>query len=150
MNELRVPVSPGELLDKLTILRIKAERIAAPEKRVNVARELARKCARSGLGASADAAQTARGFELGEVAPHGRLRCSEALAQLLDRDELALGQHALNLAVALSEVHEAIKARGARAINFAQRERFLSRRDASRAKLSACRPIDGMKRTRAR
>jgi hypothetical protein len=41
MNELRIPVSPGELLDKLTILRIKAERIAVPEKRANVARELA-------------------------------------------------------------------------------------------------------------
>ena len=41
MNELRVPTSPGELLDKLTILRIKAQRIAQPAKRANVARELA-------------------------------------------------------------------------------------------------------------
>jgi hypothetical protein len=41
MKELRVPISPGELLDKLTILRIKAERIAEPAKRANVARELA-------------------------------------------------------------------------------------------------------------
>jgi Family of unknown function (DUF6165) len=41
MNELRVPISPGELLDKLTILRIKAARIAEPEKRTNVQRELA-------------------------------------------------------------------------------------------------------------
>ena len=41
MRELRVPISPGELLDKLTILRLKLERIGAPEKRANVARELA-------------------------------------------------------------------------------------------------------------
>ncbi len=39
--DLRVPISPGELLDKLTILRIKAVRIADAAKRANVARELA-------------------------------------------------------------------------------------------------------------
>jgi len=41
MKELRVPISPGELLDKLTILRIKSERIGEPAKRANVQRELA-------------------------------------------------------------------------------------------------------------
>ena len=40
-NEILAPISPGELLDKLTILRIKAQRIADPAKRANVARELA-------------------------------------------------------------------------------------------------------------
>lgn len=40
MRELRIPISPGELLDKLTILRLKAVRIADPAKRANVAREL--------------------------------------------------------------------------------------------------------------
>ncbi len=35
-----VPVSWGELLDKITILQIKAERIADPAKRDNVEREL--------------------------------------------------------------------------------------------------------------
>jgi hypothetical protein len=35
-----IPVSPGELVDKITILRVKAERIA-PDKRANVRRELA-------------------------------------------------------------------------------------------------------------
>lgn len=35
------PVSWGELLDKITILEIKADRIAAPAARANVARELA-------------------------------------------------------------------------------------------------------------
>lgn len=36
-----VPVSWGELIDKITILEIKAERIADPKKRANVERELA-------------------------------------------------------------------------------------------------------------
>jgi hypothetical protein len=36
----RVPVSWGELVDKITILQIKAERIAAKDARANVAREL--------------------------------------------------------------------------------------------------------------
>jgi hypothetical protein len=40
MTELMVPVSPGELLDKITILEIKSERIDDPEKVANVAREL--------------------------------------------------------------------------------------------------------------
>jgi hypothetical protein len=37
----RVPVSWGELVDKITILQIKSERIAARDARANVARELA-------------------------------------------------------------------------------------------------------------
>ena len=39
--ELLVPVSAGELLDKITILQIKVERIGDPAKRANVAVELA-------------------------------------------------------------------------------------------------------------
>jgi hypothetical protein len=35
-----IVVPPGELIDKITILRIKAERIADPAKRVNVEEEL--------------------------------------------------------------------------------------------------------------
>ena len=37
---LQVPVSAGELIDKITILQIKAERITVPEKLENVQREL--------------------------------------------------------------------------------------------------------------
>jgi len=37
--ELMIPVSPGELLDKLTILEIKLDRIDDEAKRANVARE---------------------------------------------------------------------------------------------------------------
>ena len=41
MNEILIPISPGELLDKITILQIKAERIADPVKVTNVKTELA-------------------------------------------------------------------------------------------------------------
>ncbi len=37
---VQVEVSPGELIDKITILEIKAERIADPDKLANVQREL--------------------------------------------------------------------------------------------------------------
>lgn len=40
MSEISVPVSFGELLDKIAILEIKAERISDPAKLVNVRREL--------------------------------------------------------------------------------------------------------------
>jgi len=40
MKEILVPVSPGEMLDKITILEIKAERISDPEKVANVRHEL--------------------------------------------------------------------------------------------------------------
>jgi hypothetical protein len=40
MKDLLVPISPGELLDKITILRIKAERILDPGKLANVKLEL--------------------------------------------------------------------------------------------------------------
>ena len=40
MDIIHVPVSPGEVLDKITILEIKSERISDAEKLVNVKREL--------------------------------------------------------------------------------------------------------------
>lgn len=40
MKDVLVPVSPGELLDKITILRIKAARMTAPAKVANVRLEL--------------------------------------------------------------------------------------------------------------
>lgn len=40
MNELLAPVSPGELIDKLTILQIKSRRISEEAKLANVRREL--------------------------------------------------------------------------------------------------------------
>jgi transcriptional regulator of nitric oxide reductase len=40
MENIHVPVSPGEVLDKITILEIKSERIGDPEKVANVRAEL--------------------------------------------------------------------------------------------------------------
>ena len=40
MDIIQVPVSPGEVLDKITILEIKSERIDDPDKVANVRREL--------------------------------------------------------------------------------------------------------------
>jgi len=40
MSEIKVPVSPGELLDKVTILRIKSQRMSDPAKLSNVRLEL--------------------------------------------------------------------------------------------------------------
>jgi Family of unknown function (DUF6165) len=40
MSEIKVPISPGELLDKITILRIKSKRMSDEKKLVNVRREL--------------------------------------------------------------------------------------------------------------
>jgi hypothetical protein len=40
MNEILIPISPGELLDKITILQIKSERIADAAKVANVQTEL--------------------------------------------------------------------------------------------------------------
>jgi hypothetical protein len=42
MNDILVPISPGELLDKITILRIKSTRMADESKLANVRHELAR------------------------------------------------------------------------------------------------------------
>ena len=41
MKQIKVPVSPGELLDKITILRIKSQRMTDPKKLSNVRVELA-------------------------------------------------------------------------------------------------------------
>jgi hypothetical protein len=40
MQDILVPTSPGELIDKITILRIKADRITDPAKLLNVHHEL--------------------------------------------------------------------------------------------------------------
>ena len=40
MSEISVPVSPGELLDKITILRIKSSRMSDAQKLANVRVEL--------------------------------------------------------------------------------------------------------------
>lgn len=62
---IQIPASPGEVLDKLTILDIKLERIADAAKRANVAREHA------ALTAAWDAALAGR-----EAAALARLRAA--------------------------------------------------------------------------
>ena len=60
---VQIEVSLGELLDKITILEIKRERIADPQKLANVARELdslSRVWAGIDLGAVADAVDETR------------------------------------------------------------------------------------------
>ncbi len=37
---MMTPISPGELIDKITVLQIKKERIQNPERRANILREL--------------------------------------------------------------------------------------------------------------
>ena len=41
MDDILIPVAPGELIDKLTILRLKAERIDDPQKAAHVRHEQA-------------------------------------------------------------------------------------------------------------
>lgn len=41
MTEIRIPIATGELLDKISILGIKSERIADPAKLLNIRKELA-------------------------------------------------------------------------------------------------------------
>lgn len=67
MNTLMVPISPGELLDKITILRIKSARVRDAEKLANVQRELSllEHTWRSAL--SLDAALSAEEAELERV-----------------------------------------------------------------------------------
>jgi len=69
--QVTVPVSIGELLDKITILEIKAERIADAAKRANIERELAllnERCATLGLDRTKAKAEIARLIaELGQV-----------------------------------------------------------------------------------
>ena len=64
---IMVPVAPGELIDKITILEIKAERIAEPGKRANVTAELALLAALRESALPADATVTALTDELRAV-----------------------------------------------------------------------------------
>jgi hypothetical protein len=55
MKEIRVPISPGELLDKITILRIKSQRMSDAQKLANVRLELdALQATWAAAGADAD------------------------------------------------------------------------------------------------
>jgi hypothetical protein len=81
MNQILIPISPGELLDKITILQIKAERIDDPAKVANVRNELDLLQKVWGESVADDAELRALGAELKAI--------NEALWQIEDdiRDE---------------------------------------------------------------
>jgi uncharacterized protein DUF6165 len=96
MNDILVPVSPGELLDKITILRIKVARIQDAAKLANVKLELSlleqtwRECS----GAQHDVAPDERALQnvnerLWDI--EDRLRDKEA-RQTFDRDFIELAR----------------------------------------------------------
>jgi hypothetical protein len=96
MNDILVPVSPGELLDKITILRIKVARIQDAAKLANVKLELSlldetwRECG----GAQHDVAPDERALQnvnerLWDI--EDRLRDKEA-RQIFDRDFIELAR----------------------------------------------------------
>ena len=64
MKDILVPISPGELLDKITILRIKSARMTDAAKLANVRTELAdlEKTWRDAIG-SADLVEDERGLQ---------------------------------------------------------------------------------------
>jgi hypothetical protein len=64
MAAIRIDVSPGELIDRLTILEIKRERLQDPQKRANVDREFAALDAAWRAGVRSSDALTALGAEL--------------------------------------------------------------------------------------
>lgn len=96
MNDVLVPVSPGELLDKITILRIKAARITHPEKVANVRLELQllEKCWLDNGCAGVNVAADERALHevnerLWDI--EDRIRAKEAL-QLFDREFIELAR----------------------------------------------------------
>jgi hypothetical protein len=96
MNDILVPVSPGELLDKITILRIKAARITDAAKLTNVKTELALLestwrdcgCAQQGLAQEEHALQRVN-EQLWDI--EDRIREKEA-KQTFDRDFIELAR----------------------------------------------------------
>ena len=96
MKELLVPLSPGELLDKITILRIKVARIQDAAKLANVKRELSllEKTWKESGAAAHDVALDERALEnvnerLWDI--EDRIREKEA-RQTFDRDFIELAR----------------------------------------------------------
>ncbi len=65
MKDILVPISPGELLDKITILRIKSARMSDAAKLANVRAELAEleKTWREAVGGAADVSEDERALQ---------------------------------------------------------------------------------------
>jgi len=95
MNDILVPISPGELLDKITILRIKCARIADAAKQANVRMELSRleRSREGSLPVDADLAAEESALE-------------RVNAQLWDIDERAAIKRRINLKLDSALVEE--------------------------------------------
>jgi Family of unknown function (DUF6165) len=96
MNDVLVPVSPGELLDKITILRIKAVRITDPAKVANIRLELGlleRTWHDSGCTETASAADERALHDVNERLwdIEDRIRAKEAV-QTFDREFIELAR----------------------------------------------------------
>jgi Lhr-like helicase len=96
MTDILVPLSPGELLDKITILRIKTARILDAAKLANVRLELAllEKTWRDSLAAAVDIAREERALQevnerLWDI--EDRIREKEA-RQIFDREFIELAR----------------------------------------------------------
>jgi hypothetical protein len=96
MQDILVPISPGELLDKITILRIKSDRIEDPAKLVNVRLELnlLEKTWHETVGTAGDMAAEERALQnvnerLWDI--EDRIRDKEAV-QTFDRDFIELAR----------------------------------------------------------
>ena len=96
MQDILVPISPGELLDKITILRIKSERMEDPAKLANVRLELnlLEKTWQETVGAAGDVSADERALKnvnerLWDI--EDRIRDKEAV-QTFDRDFIELAR----------------------------------------------------------
>lgn len=96
MQDVLVPISPGELLDKITILRIKSERMEDPAKLANVRLELGllEKTWHEAVGAMGDVVAEERALQnvnerLWDI--EDRIRDKEAV-QTFDRDFIELAR----------------------------------------------------------
>ena len=122
-DELLAPVSPGELIDKITILAIKSRRIGDPAKLANVRTELdaLRACWQGSRYASADVAReeaelTAVNERLWDI--EDRIRDKErqrafdaefielARAVYVENDQRAAAKKRINLALGSALVEE--------------------------------------------
>jgi hypothetical protein len=123
MLDIHVPISPGELLDKITILRIKSKRMSDPRQLANVRRELEAlesvwaACAPPGGGVAADiAALMAVNERLwvieDEIRGKERAGCFDsefirlARAVYVENDERAAVKRRINAALGSSIVEE--------------------------------------------
>jgi hypothetical protein len=85
MQDIKVPISPGELLDKITILRIKSERMSDATKLSNVRHEL--RLLEQTWSASVPATANVQADEQALTAVNARLWDIEDQIRVLERQQ---------------------------------------------------------------